>query len=86
MSTPTSSAPHLKSEPNGYPAIVEKGCVYTVVELCKRLRWKSHSLRQAKRLGMPVIRFGSRDYCISDQFIDWFEQIGRQQAEEFAEQ
>ena len=35
--------------------------------------------KKAKSLGMPVIRFGSRDYIIGDQFIDWFEQLGQQQ-------
>ena len=32
-------------------------------------------------MGLPTIRFGSRDYVIGKQALEWFEQLGQQQAE-----
>lgn len=74
--------PRLKSETNGYPAVVESGALYTLAELAKRLRWKRHSIRQARRLGLPVIRFGSRDYVIGQQALEWFAKLGQQQSQQ----
>ena len=70
------SQPRPKPEPNNTAGIVERGKVYVAETLYRELRWKAHSKRQAKRLGMPVIRFGSRDYIIGDAFIDWFSSLG----------
>ena len=55
--------------------------VYVFEEFAKRMRWRKHSCRQAKRMGLPTIRFGSRDYVIGKQALEWFEQLGQQQAE-----
>ena len=81
----TPSRPRPQPMPNNTAGVVERGKVYVADVLYRELRWKAHSKRQAKRLGMPVVRFGSRDYIIGDRFIDWFEQIGKQQAEDSAE-
>jgi len=55
--------------------------VLTVVELCRRLRWRGHSLRQAKRLGLPTIRFGARDYAIGDEVLTWFKSLAQRKSE-----
>ena len=81
-SAPSTSKPlPAAREPNGYPAVVETGALYPVEELAMRLRWRRHSLRQAKKLGLPTIRFGSRDYVIGRQAIEWFEKLSQQQAD-----
>ena len=71
------------TEPTARPAPASAsvcvGELLTVEELSRRLRWKRHSTRQAKRLGLPVHRFGSRDYCIGDEVLLWFRTIGQQQ-------
>ena len=60
-----------RPETNHYPAVVKKGAAYTAEELCRRLRWKKHSLRQARRLGLKLHRHGSRDYAIGDEVIEF---------------
>lgn len=64
---------------NKLPASVEAGSVLTLQELARRLRWKRHSIRQARRLGLPVVRFGSRDYCLTDDVVMWFRTLREQQ-------
>ena len=79
MTSRVSQSPNGEhSSVNPYPAMVNAHEVYTVEELARHLRWRKHSLRQAKRLGMPVIRFGSRDYAIGQQVLEWFEGLGQQ--------
>ena len=68
-----------KIEPNHTPPSVRADELLTVAELARRLRWQKHSLRQAKRLGLPTVRFGSRDYCVGRRVLAWFERLGEQQ-------
>ncbi len=60
---------------NDTPPSVHADELLTVTELARRLRWRKHSLRQAKRMGLPVIRFGSRDYALGRRVLEWFESL-----------
>ncbi len=74
--------PKPRPKPNLTPGVVEVGCIYTAVEFARRLRWKTHSLRCAKRRGLPFTRFGSRDYIVVDQeLLTWFRGLDQQQDE-----
>lgn len=66
---------------NGYPAVIDGNQVYTWEEACRRLRWRKHSARQAKRLGLKTIRFGSRDYVLGRHVLDFLADLAEQQAE-----
>lgn len=71
-----------RPEPNHSPPSVHAGELLTVEELCRRLRWRKHSLRQAKRLGLRVVKFGSRNYIIGADVLDFFRRLSDQQAGE----
>jgi hypothetical protein len=70
-----------QSGPNNYPAVVNGQEVYVFEEFARRMRWRKHSIRQANRLGLPTIRYGSRDYIIGADAIAWFREIGSPQRE-----
>jgi len=57
------------------PGIIEADAVYVAAEFYRRMRWHRHSQRQARRLGLPVIRFGSRDYIIGRKALEWLEKL-----------
>ena len=78
MST-SKPTPRSKPEPNNTAGVVERGKLYVAKALYHEMRWKTHSVREAKRRGMPVIRFGSRDYVVGAHFIDWFSSLGQGQ-------
>jgi hypothetical protein len=80
MSNSQPSSP--RSEFNATPAVIEAGGVYTETELAKRMRWKKHSLRQAKKLGLRSIRFGSRNYVLGSDVLKWFEGLQQQKEAE----
>lgn len=40
-------------------------------ELARRFGWQRHATRQAKRKGLPCIRFGSKDYVRGCEFAEW---------------
>ena len=75
----TAPKPRPKPEPNHAPAVVESGTIYTVDELARRLRWRKHSLRQARKMGLPTVRFGSRDYALGDHVLAWFADLAEKQ-------
>ena len=64
---------------NPLPAVVNANEIYLWEELKRRLRWKKHSARQAQRLGLKPIKFGSRLYIHGSTVLEWFEQLGQQQ-------
>lgn len=68
-----------RPQQNTVPAVVEAGSLYTLQEVARRCRWKQHSVRQARRLGLPTIRFGSRDYVLGSDVLSWFKQLREQQ-------
>lgn len=59
MSRTPKAAPSPSPTP---PAVIRAAQLYDGRELCRRLRSRRHSWRQARRLGRRVTRFGSRDY------------------------
>ena len=79
MSTPRKPKPRPKPEPNTTPAVVDARQLYTFDEAARRLRWRKHSRRQARRLGLRVTRFGSRDYVSGAELIRFFEHLAQRQ-------
>lgn len=78
-STPT---PRRKIEPNTSPAVIEAGAVYTAEEMCRRLRWARHSFRQARRLGLRLVKFGGRLYASGDDILQFFDRLAAEQNNE----
>jgi hypothetical protein len=66
------SAPLLRSQVNSSPPVVRADELYLWSELVRRLRWKRHSARQAQRLGLRPIKFGSRLYIHGSTVLAWF--------------
>lgn len=64
------------------PASVQASEVMAVEELARRLRWRRHSIRQARRLGLPTVRFGVRDYVIGGDVVAWFRDLRTQQQQQ----
>ena len=79
VSKTSSGKSRPKPEPNNTPPVVRADELYVADEFYRRCRWRKHSIREAKRMGLPTIRFGSRDYVIGKQALEWFEQLGEQQ-------
>ena len=77
MSTGRTAKP--KPAPNTSPPVVRADEIYTFEEVCRRLRWRKHSARQAKRLGIRLIRYGSRDYCLGSDVLAFFDGLAQQQ-------
>ena len=82
MSSGKLPQPRQKPVPNNTPAVVHAHELYTYDELARRLRWQEHSRRQAKRLGLKTIRFGSRDYVLGKHALEFYEQLAEQQAKD----
>lgn len=77
MSAATTAKP--KPEPNTSPPVVRADELYTFTEAARRLRWKKHSIRQAKRKGLRLARYGSRDYVLGSDLIAFFDRLAREQ-------
>lgn len=82
MSVASKAPTGPKPSANTTPAVVNAYEVYVWEELQKRLRWKKHSGRQARRMGLRVVRFGSRNYCLGADVLRFFELLAAQQCEE----
>ena len=61
------------------PGVIETGCVYTLDEAAKRLRWRTHAVRQARRAGLQTVKFGSRRYVSGAAVIAFFESLADDQ-------
>ena len=81
-SRPQTTTPRPAPKLSVSPAVIRADELYTWEELRKRLRWKRHSARQAQRLGLKPIRFGSRAYVTGEDVLDFFRKLSRQQTQE----
>lgn len=65
------------------PAVepIRKGGVYLKGDFCRRLRWKAHAWRQAKRAGLRSLTFGRQVYILGSDALAFFSQIAEQQEE-----
>ena len=70
---------HSPSAAEAAPGVVRAGEVYRLKELCRRLHWREHSLRQARLAGLRIIRFGREAYILGDDALDFFRRIGDEQ-------
>ena len=64
-----------KPSPNATPAVISGNEMYLWQEVCRRLRWRKHSARQAQRLGLNPIKFGSRLYIHGSTVLAWFSKL-----------
>ena len=69
------STPRQKPQPNNTPAVIDGNQVYLFEEACRRLRWRKHSARQAKNLGLQIVKFGSRNYVLGRHILEFFERL-----------
>lgn len=79
MSTPRKPNPRPKPEPNNTVGVIRRDEIYVAEEAYRRLRWRRHSRQQARRLGLKVTRFGSRDYVLGRDLLDFFDRLAQQQ-------
>ncbi len=82
MNTPKKTRP----ESNTNDPVIRNGELYTLEEFAKRARWRRHSIRQARKLGLRTILFGSRRYVLGSDGLRFFERLAEQQAEKSVEQ
>lgn len=66
-------------QPNNTPAVIDANKVYTFKEAARRLRWKQHSTRQARRMGLRVVKFGSRNYVLGQHVLEFFQRLAEEQ-------
>ena len=74
----TSPKPHPRPTPNNSPAVINAHEAYLFEEFARRLRWRKHSCRQAKKMGLRTVRFGSRDYVLGQWGLDFLESLDKQ--------
>ncbi len=73
-------------QPNMSPSVIRADECYPLDEFARRLRWKKHSIRQAQRMGLRTILFGSRLYVLGSDGLKFFELLAtRQMAESQSE-
>lgn len=70
------------SNTNETPGEIRADDLYTFEEAARRLRWKKHSQRQAKKMGLQVSRFGSRDYVRGRAIIEFFAKLEQARTEQ----
>ncbi len=58
---------------------VRGGELYRLSEFCRRIGWKEHSLRQARRLGLRTIAFGREKYVLGDDVLEFFRRLAEEQ-------
>lgn len=65
-------APGREAPPGPAPGVISLQEIYTLAEVRKRLGWRAHSLREARRLGLRVIRFGRAKYVTGRDLANFF--------------
>ena len=78
MSRPTATKPDTSQGP-APAAVIHADELYTKEELCRRMRWRQHSWRQAKRLGLETVVFGSRTYIAGSDAIAFLQSLKQQE-------
>jgi len=61
--------------PSVVTGAVQVGEVLLLREVARRFGWRRHSVRQARRLGLPIVRFGSKDYVRGADLFEWLGQL-----------
>jgi len=61
---------------------IEAGEVMSLAELKRRLKWREHAVRQARKAGLRLIRFGSQKYALGSDVLDFFRQLAEQQTQQ----
>jgi hypothetical protein len=67
--TPTASADMKPAAPAG---VIRADELYRLREVCRRLNWREHALRQARAAGLPMIVFGREKFVLGSDVIEFF--------------
>ena len=63
--------------PQQAPGIIDPKALYTLPALRRELGWGSHTMRRARRAGLPVRYEGSRAYAIGEDVVAYIRENGR---------
>jgi len=69
------------SDPRHLSGTVRADELLTLQELKKRLGWGEHAVRQARKAGLRLVRFGSSKYAIGADVLAFFRRLGDQRSE-----
>ena len=58
---------------------VQAGELLTLAELKRRLNWGEHAVRQARRAGLRLVRFGREKYALGNDVLTFFAGLAEQQ-------
>jgi hypothetical protein len=61
------------------PGVIRDGEVYRLREVCRRLGWKEHAIRQARAAGLRTIIFGREKFILGRDVLSFFEKIAERQ-------
>jgi hypothetical protein len=62
------------------PGVVRADELYRLRELCHRLNWKEHAIRQARAAGLRMIVFGREKFVLGRDVLDFFCRLAEAQA------
>ena len=63
----------------GPTGTISEAEVYTLAELKRRLGWKEHATRQARRAGLEITRFGAKKFVTGRAVLAFFAKLAEQQ-------
>lgn len=63
----------MASELQSTPGFIDGNAIYTLAEFQARLRLKRAAMRQARRSGLRVRRFGRQGFVLGRDAIAWLE-------------
>lgn len=78
---PAKKPPCQKPDANLTLGVVRADELYLWAEIQRRLSWRRHSARQAQKLGLKPIKFGSRLYIHGSTVLAWFADLAEKQNE-----
>jgi hypothetical protein len=67
-------------KPTPAPGVIRDGEVYRLREVCRRLGWKEHAIRQARAAGLRMVIFGREKFILGADVLDFFRRLAEQQA------
>jgi len=57
------------------PGEIRSDCLYRLAELKRRLAWGEHAVRQARKAGLRLRRFGREKYALGQDVLDFFKRL-----------
>lgn len=68
------------SKTTSVPGVIRADELYLAAEVCRRLRWRAHAYRQARRAGLRPIKFGRQSYLLGTSVLAFFQELGEKEA------